>query len=133
MLNKAFKRLRERLCECLRLHLKPPPPPFKNPLFMRVFGGWTPKKLFKIGIISPSLLGDLAVNFTTIIYILAKTIHVCQANFQDFLKIFLNFFKATAKPLKKSTQKNHYPLIGGVASQIFNKIFVFRRRNQVVR
>ena len=35
---------------------------------------------------------NFAVDFTTIIYILAKTIHKCQANFQSFFIFFEKFF-----------------------------------------
>ena len=38
----------------------------------------------------------LAVDFTTIIYILAKTIHKCQANFQYFFYFFKKFFNSTS-------------------------------------
>ena len=63
---------------------------------MRVFGGRAPKKLFKIDMIYPPCWVILAVDFTTIIYILAKTIHKCQANFQYFIKNF-NFFYVSLK------------------------------------
>jgi len=43
------------------------------------------------------------------------------------------FFEATAKPLRKTAQKNHCPKTRGVASQIFNRILDERRSERVIR